>query len=58
MKRIARSAAFLVMVAGGTAAAADLPRPSYYTATAPLSASGRIFRSETIAMLHALPVDG
>jgi outer membrane immunogenic protein len=38
MKRIARSAAFLLMVAGGTAAAADLPRPSYYTATAPLSA--------------------
>jgi outer membrane immunogenic protein len=38
MKRIACSAAFLVMIAGGTAAAADLPRPSYYTATAPLSA--------------------
>jgi outer membrane immunogenic protein len=38
MKRIARSAAFLVTVAGGAAAAADLPHPSYYTATAPLSA--------------------
>jgi outer membrane immunogenic protein len=40
----ARAAALLVMVAGGAtaavkpAAAADLPHPSYYTATAPLSA--------------------
>ena len=38
MKRIACSAALLVMVAGGAASAADLPHPSYYTATAPLSA--------------------
>jgi outer membrane immunogenic protein len=38
MKRIARSAALLATVAGGAAAAADLPHPSYYTATAPLSA--------------------
>jgi outer membrane immunogenic protein len=38
MKRIARSAAFLVTIGGGAAAAADLPHPSYYTATAPLSA--------------------
>jgi outer membrane immunogenic protein len=38
MKRIVRSAALLVTVAGGAAAAADLPHPSYYTATAPLSA--------------------
>jgi outer membrane immunogenic protein len=44
MKRTARAAALLVMVAGGAAAAvrpaaaADLPHPSYYTATAPLSA--------------------
>jgi outer membrane immunogenic protein len=38
MKRIARAAALLVTVAGGAAAAADLPHPSYYTATAPLSA--------------------
>jgi outer membrane immunogenic protein len=44
MKRIARATALLVMVAGGAAlaanaaTAADLPHPSYYTATAPLSA--------------------
>jgi outer membrane immunogenic protein len=38
MKRIARSATLLVTIAGGAAAAADLPHPSYYTATAPLSA--------------------
>jgi len=38
MKRIARAAALLATVAAGTAAAADLPRPSYYTAPAPLSA--------------------
>jgi outer membrane immunogenic protein len=38
MKRIARALALLVTIAGGAAAAADLPRPSYYTATAPLSA--------------------
>jgi len=44
MLRIARAAALLVTVAGGAAsaampaAAADLPHPSYYTATAPLSA--------------------
>jgi outer membrane immunogenic protein len=38
MKRIARAAALLVTVAGGAASAADLPHPSYYTATAPLSA--------------------
>jgi outer membrane immunogenic protein len=38
MKRIARAAALLVTVAAGTASAADIPRPSYYTATAPLSA--------------------
>jgi outer membrane immunogenic protein len=38
MKRIARSAALLMTIAGGAAAAADLPHPSYYTATAPLSA--------------------
>src|SRR5260370_16291578 len=38
MKRIARSADLLVTVAAGTASAADIPRPSYYTATAPLSA--------------------
>jgi outer membrane immunogenic protein len=44
MKRMARSAAHLVTVAGGAAwaagaaSAADLSRPSYYTATAPLSA--------------------
>jgi outer membrane immunogenic protein len=37
MKRIASAAAFLVTVAAGAAAAADLPHPSYYTATAPLS---------------------
>jgi outer membrane immunogenic protein len=37
MKRIARAAALLLTVAAGAAAAADLPRPSYYTATAPLS---------------------
>ena len=38
MKRIARAAALLATVAGGGAAAADLPHPSYYTAPAPLSA--------------------
>jgi outer membrane immunogenic protein len=38
MKRIATSAMLLATVAGGAAAAADLPRQSYYTATAPLSA--------------------
>jgi outer membrane immunogenic protein len=38
MKRIVGAAALLVMVAGGSAAAADLPHPSYYTAPAPLSA--------------------
>jgi outer membrane immunogenic protein len=38
MKRIARSAGLFVAVVGGAAAAADLPHPSYYTATAPLSA--------------------
>jgi outer membrane immunogenic protein len=38
MKRIACSAALLVTVACGAASAADLPRPSYYTATAPLNA--------------------
>jgi outer membrane immunogenic protein len=38
MKRIARSAALLATFAGGAATAADLPHPSYYTATAPLSA--------------------
>ena len=32
MKRIVGAAALLVMVAGGSAAAADLPHPSYYTA--------------------------
>ena len=37
MTRIASAAAFLVTVAAGAAAAADLPHPSYYTATAPLS---------------------
>jgi outer membrane immunogenic protein len=37
MKRIARAAALLLTVTAGAAAAADLPRPSYYTATAPLS---------------------
>jgi outer membrane immunogenic protein len=38
MKRIACAAALLVTVGAGAAAAADLPHPSYYTATAPLSA--------------------
>jgi outer membrane immunogenic protein len=38
MKRIAGSAALLLTVVGGVASAADLPHPSYYTATAPLSA--------------------
>jgi outer membrane immunogenic protein len=38
MKRIARAAALLVTGAGGAASAADIPHPSYYTATAPLSA--------------------
>jgi outer membrane immunogenic protein len=38
MKRIARVAALLVTVAAGAAAAADLPRSSYYTTPAPLSA--------------------
>jgi outer membrane immunogenic protein len=38
MNRIVGAAALLVMVAGGSAAAADLPHPSYYTAPAPLSA--------------------
>src|SRR5258708_24649882 len=43
MKRIARSAALssatlLLTFAASVAAAADLPHPSYYTATAPLSA--------------------
>jgi outer membrane immunogenic protein len=38
MKRIASSAALLATFAGGAACAADLPHPSYYTATAPLSA--------------------
>jgi outer membrane immunogenic protein len=38
MKRIARSAALLATFAGSAATAADLPHPSYYTATAPLSA--------------------
>jgi outer membrane immunogenic protein len=44
MERIARAAALRVTVAAGAAwaagaaSAADLPRPSYYTATAPLSA--------------------
>jgi outer membrane immunogenic protein len=38
MKRIAGSAALLASVAVGAASAADLPHPSYYTATAPLSA--------------------
>jgi len=37
MKRIARAAGLLA-VAGGGAAADDLPHPSYYTAPAPLSA--------------------
>jgi outer membrane immunogenic protein len=37
MQRIARAAA-LLLTGAGTAAAADLPHPSYYTATAPLSA--------------------
>ncbi|HEY4403896.1 MAG TPA: outer membrane protein [Xanthobacteraceae bacterium] len=37
MKRIARAAALLVTIAAGAAAAADLPRSSYYTAPAPLS---------------------
>jgi outer membrane immunogenic protein len=36
MKRIACAAALLVAVAAGAATAADLPHPSYYTATAPL----------------------
>src|SRR3981081_2329266 len=38
MKRIARGAALLGPIAAGAAAAADLPRASYYTAPAPLSA--------------------
>jgi len=38
MKRIARVAALLATIAAGAAAAADIPRPSYYTAPAPLSA--------------------
>jgi outer membrane immunogenic protein len=38
MKRIAWSAALGTTLAGGAASAADLPHPSYYTATAPLSA--------------------
>jgi outer membrane immunogenic protein len=38
MKRIACLAALLVTIAGGAAAAADLPHPSYYSATAPLGA--------------------
>jgi outer membrane immunogenic protein len=38
MRRIAGSAALLATIAGGAACAADLPHPSYYTATAPLSA--------------------
>jgi outer membrane immunogenic protein len=38
MKRIASSAALLATFAGGAACAADLPHPSYFTATAPLSA--------------------
>jgi outer membrane immunogenic protein len=38
MKRIARAAALLVTLAADAASAADLPHPSYYTATAPLSA--------------------
>jgi outer membrane immunogenic protein len=43
LKRIARPAMLLAMAAGtlwaaGAASAADLPHPSYYTATAPLSA--------------------
>jgi outer membrane immunogenic protein len=38
MKRIASTAALLATFAGGAACAADLPHPSYYTATAPLSA--------------------
>jgi outer membrane immunogenic protein len=38
MKRIACAAALLMTVGAGAAAAADLPHPSYYTATAPLSA--------------------
>jgi outer membrane immunogenic protein len=37
MKRIVRAAALLGTIAGGAAAAADLPRQSYYTAPAPLS---------------------
>jgi outer membrane immunogenic protein len=38
MKRIARVAALSATIAAGAAAAADLPRSSYYTAPAPLSA--------------------
>jgi outer membrane immunogenic protein len=38
MKRIVGSAVLLASVAVGAASAADLPHPSYYTATAPLSA--------------------
>src|SRR5258708_34143559 len=38
MRRIAGLAALLTTFAGGAACAADLPHPSYYTATAPLSA--------------------
>ena len=38
MRRFAGSAALLATFAGGAACAADLPHPSYYTATAPLSA--------------------
>jgi outer membrane immunogenic protein len=40
MKRIVCLAALLVTIADGAAAAADLPHPSYYTATAPLSWTG------------------
>jgi outer membrane immunogenic protein len=38
MIRFACAAALLATVAAGAATAADLPHPSYYTATAPLSA--------------------
>jgi len=37
MRRIARLAALLTTIAAGAASAADIPHPSYYTASAPLS---------------------